>query len=483
MNKNHIQKLIGIITIVGLFLAGCGQAATQIVPNLESNVEVGEATEAPAAIDDWDEPKNYAPADSAAESSDEGAPSVAMPAPTMAFAGEVEEARGGGVAEAPESEPAVVPPDVAVVPPSGSGSSTVPDQQFQSNVTAGEIDDNEDFNAYLQYRLDYMRFLGYPVHDLDVTERHIVRVRTTNGMPVLDAEVQIYEGQTRVTTLQTPATGIVYIFPPAYNLSGQSSTLNVVVKKGQVEKSFRLTRQSTDNIWDVTLNVQPEQPPINLDVLFLLDSTGSMGDEIEQLRGNILSISAQIAALPSRPDVHFGMVTYRDRGDEYVTRVSDFTNSVQEFQSVLMNVQAAGGGDEPESLNEALYRAIHEVHWRADNTVSLIFLVADAPPHLDYGQDYDYAQEMHTAAEMGIKIHPIASSGLSDQGEYIFRQLAQYTGGHFIFLTYEEAPQSSGEPGTDHHVQEGSYTVEDLDKLVVRLIQEELAALSGQGQQ
>jgi hypothetical protein len=163
--------------------------------------------------------------------------------------------------------------------------------------------------------------------------------------------------------------------------------------------------------------------------------------------------------------------------------MSDFTNSVQEFQQVLVNVQAAAGGDEPESLNEGLYRALHDVRWRKDNTVSLIFLVADAPPHLDYFQDYDYAQEMHRAVEMGIKIHPIASSGLNDQGEYIFRQLAQYTGGHFIFLTYDSAPQSSGEPGTDHHIQEGTYSVEDLDQLVVRLIQEELAVLSGQGQQ
>ena len=77
---------------------------------------------------------------------------------------------------------------------------------------------------------------------------------------------------------------------------------------------------------------------------------------------------------------------------------------------------------------------------------------------------------------------PIAASGTDDQAEYVFRQLAQYTGGHFIFLTYEETPQASGEPGTDHSVPEGSYTVEDLDALVVRLISDELAALLGQQQ-
>jgi uncharacterized protein YegL len=407
-----------------------------------------------------------------------------MPEPTMAAAVGGADADFADRSEAPAAPPAEGESGaVAVVPPGGSGPSVAPDQQFQSNVTAGEIDDNSDFSAYLQYRLDYMRFLGYPVNDRDVTERHTVRVKTANGMPVLGADVLVYDGQTLVATLRTPATGIVHIFPLAYNLSGQASTLNVQVMKDQSTKNFNLPRQSTDDMWDVTLNIQPTQAPVKLDVLFLLDSTGSMGDEIEQLRSNILSISAQIAALPSRPDVRFGMVTYRDQGDEYVTRISDFTDSVQEFQSVLMGVQAAAGGDEPESLNEGLYRAIHDVHWREDNTVSLIFLVADAPPHLDYFQDYDYAQEIQNAVEMGIKIHPIASSGLNDQGEYIFRQLAQYTGGHFIFLTYDSAPQSSGEPGTDLHVQEGVYSVEDLDKLVVRLIQEELAALAGQGQQ
>lgn len=474
MNSKQFITATGVIILLtGLLLAGCAApAATKAPPRQETGNTFAEPSAAPAA----EEPRE-APADKSSDGSG-GGPSAPMPAPTMVAAGGEadEEFYGRGGDTAGESGA------VAVVPPGGTDPSIAPDRQFQSNVKAGEIDDNRDFSAYLQYRLDYMRFLGYPVNDRDVTERHIVRVKTANGMPVLGAEVLVYDSQTLVATLRTPATGVVYIFPLAYNLSRQAGTLNVQVKKDQSSKSFSLTRQGADAAWDVTLDVQPSRPPVKLDVLFLLDSTGSMGDEIEQLRSNILSISAQIAALPSRPDVRFGMVTYRDRGDEYVTRISDFTGSVQEFQSVLMGVQASGGGDEPESLNEGLHRAIHDVHWRQDNTVSLIFLVADAPPHLDYFQDYDYAQEMQNAVEMGIKIHPIASSGLNDQGEYIFRQLAQYTGGHFIFLAYDNTPQSSGEPGTDLHVQEGSYSVQDLDRLVVRLIQEELAALSGQGQ-
>ncbi|NOR89733.1 MAG: hypothetical protein GQ524_05720, partial [Anaerolineales bacterium] len=111
--------------------------------------------------------------------------------------------------------------------------------------------------------------------------------------------------------------------------------------------------------------------------------------------------------------------------------------------------------------------------WRVEETVSLIFLIADAPPHLDYSQDYDYAQEIFNATEDGIKIFPLASSGLDDQGEYIFRQLAQITAGKFLFLTYG----AGGGPGDDttHHVDD--YSVLSLDDLVVKVVEEELEPL------
>jgi hypothetical protein len=107
-------------------------------------------------------------------------------------------------------------------------------------------------------------------------------------------------------------------------------------------------------------------------------------------------------------------------------------------------------------------------------TVSLIFLVADAPPQLIYANDYDYAEEVFEAVERGIKIFPLASSGLDDQGEYIFRQLAQISAGKFLFLTYG----AGGAPGdeTTHHVED--YSVLSLDELVVRMVEEELAHLN-----
>lgn len=358
---------------------------------------------------------------------------------------------------------------------------------YQSTLKAGEIDDNQDFAAYLQYRLDYLRFMGgSAVHDVDVSERHIFRVTTAGGRPVLGAEVSIYDPHEKlIARLHTTAAGLAYFFPLAYPESASVTSFLVVVSKEGDSASFELPRGQRDAVWEVTLDVSPTQPPVALDVLFLLDSTGSMADEIAELKNNILSISAQVDALPGQPDVRYGLVTYRDRGDTYVTGVYDFTGDIDFFQINLDHVQADGGGDDPESLNEALHEALSGLTWRGPDAVRLIFLIADAPPHLDYAQDYDYAQEMRRAAESGIKIHAVASSGLDDAGEYIFRQLAQFTGGRFIFLLYDSSPQAAtssepGAPGTEHHVPDEQYSVQYLDALIVNLITDELNALQGQ---
>jgi Mg-chelatase subunit ChlD len=473
MNGYIRSKHIVIILLAGLALlaAGCGGApATPITIEV---VPVEQGLVPPAAEE------NQAHADTGA-----AAPAEA-PAEAESFArGERAGESGGPVEAVPPAagggEGLVIPPPTMTAP-----GNVPPDTQFQSPLQAGRRDDNANFSEYLQYRLDFQNFLGLPVHDVDISERHMIQVTTSGGRPVLGAQVFIYDGQTLVTALRTPATGLVYFFPRAYPATANAQSYTVTVSKGSATAGFTLTRENTDALWPVTLDTAPAQPPVQLDVLFLLDTTGSMSDEIDQLKENILSISAQIRALPSRPDVRFALVSYRDRGDVYITNTVDFTSDVQQFQRELMNVQAGGGGDDPESLNEALHQAVQGTSWRVDNTVSLIFLVADAPPHLDYPQDFDYAVEMERAARLGIKIIPIASrldggDYYQKQAEYIFRQLAQFTGASFIFLTYADTPQASGTPGTEYNVPEGSYTVEDLDTLVVRLVEEELSALFAQ---
>ena len=175
-----------------------------------------------------------------------------------------------------------------------------------------------------------------------------------------------------------------------------------------------------------------------LDVAFLLDATGSMGDEIDAVKVKIREMISEIALGEPAPDVRFGIVAYRDRGDDYVTRMYELTRDIDEIVENLDEISAAGGGDYAESFNEGLHVVVQDLNWERKATVAkLVFLVADAPPHLDYAQDFDYEDEITIAQASGIAIHAIGASGLDEQGEEIFRQVAEETEGQFRWLAYE----------------------------------------------
>jgi hypothetical protein len=356
--------------------------------------------------------------------------------------------------------------------------STIVIEQQASPLRAGEVDENAGWDDYLLYRRNYQ---GPSVHDRDVSERYVIEVKDGQGNPVLGATVRFLVNGQALYESRTYANGQALFHPLALDMPlDQVDRFQVEVEKDDLRKTFSLSRfngqasASLSEHWTVTLDSQTQADSLNLDVLFLVDATGSMADEIAKIQSTIFDVSAQIDALSGQPNVRYGLVSYRDRGDAYVSNAYEFTPDVRDFSKNLSMLYADGGGDYPESLNEGLHDALHKVEWRGEDTVKLIFLVADAPPHLDYEQDYDYAVEMDYAAQRGIKIYPIASSGLDDQGEYNFRQLAQYTQGRFIFLTYA-GPTNGGEPGdvTTHHVDD--YSVENLDDLLVRPVQDELA--------
>ncbi len=365
--------------------------------------------------------------------------------------------------------------------PSRPGSTTAPaaDRAAQyATVTAGVTDDNAEWADYLDYLSRNRRVYA---NQRDVSERYIIQVVDEGGLAVHDATVEIYAGEQLVFSGRTDAGGRVLFHPLALDSRWQAqraSDYRVVATKGYVARSETFTRYNADQ-WTVTLGDVARPAYAQLDLLFLIDATGSMGDEIDKLKATMADIADQIATLPEQPDVRYGLVAYRDRGDAFVVRVYDFTANLDAFQRTLAALRADGGGDEPEALNEALHRSLNELSWRDEDTVRLAILVADAPPHLDYRwENFSYDTDMIEAVRMGIKIFPVGASNLNEQGEYIFRQLAQFTGGKFVFLTYADGSDPSSGPGsqTDHDVD--NYSVDTLDRLVVRLVRDELGKLS-----
>jgi hypothetical protein len=201
--------------------------------------------------------------------------------------------------------------------------------------------------------------------------------------------------------------------------------------------------------------------------MLVIDSTGSMGDEIQYLTTEFRDIMAAIQSQFPGVSARFGLVVYRDLGDEFVVRSFDFTDSIETMQGQLAQQRANGGGDYPEAVEQALGRAI-DASWRGGNTARLLFLVADAPPHDEnLGITLDKAK---AARRMGLRIYPLAASGVADTAEYLMRVMASTTHSRYLFLT-----DDSGVGNAHAEPKVPCYTVSRLDQLLIRVIASELS--------
>jgi hypothetical protein len=156
------------------------------------------------------------------------------------------------------------------------------------------------------------------------------------------------------------------------------------------------------------------QPPQShrIEVVFVLDTTSSMGGLIHAAKEKIWSIATTMASAQENPDIKMGLVAFRDRGDAYITRVFDLSADLDSMYASLMDFRAEGGGDGPESVNQALYDSIHKVSWSQDSNVyKVVFLVGDAPPHMDYNNDVKYPVTLAAATRKGIVVNAIQSGG------------------------------------------------------------------------
>ena len=180
-----------------------------------------------------------------------------------------------------------------------------------------------------------------------------------------------------------------------------------------------------------TTNVQTAGRP-RIDVVFVLDTTGSMGGMIEAAKEKIWSIASTMAAAQPTPVIRMGLVAYRDRGDAYVTRVFDLSSDLDSMYAELMDFRADGGGDGPESVNQALHDAVHKISWsRDDQAYRVLFLVGDAPPHMDYQDDVKYQDTVAVARDKGITLNTI-QCGNDNATRRRWEQIAQLADGRYF---------------------------------------------------
>jgi hypothetical protein len=205
-----------------------------------------------------------------------------------------------------------------------------------------------------------------------------------------------------------------------------------------------------------------------LDVSLVIDTTGSMGDEISYLQKEFDALAQTISTRFPSSEQHWSLVLYKDTTDTYVVKWFDFRDSPTEFRTKLSQASASGGGDFPEAPDQALSIA-HRLSWRQDPSVAkLMFWVADAPHHDENAAKM--ATAIRGAQAKGIHIYPVASSGVNGVAELGMRSAAQLTGGRYVFLT-----DDSGVGGSHLEPSIPCYFVTKLDQAILRMVDIEMS--------
>lgn len=210
-------------------------------------------------------------------------------------------------------------------------------------------------------------------------------------------------------------------------------TFGAVLFYPQLQARHALPGHQTGTL--TTTVVQQSEAP-RIDVVFALDTTGSMSGLIEAAKEKIWSIASTMASAQPTPEIRIGLVAYRDRGDAYVTRVIDLSSDLDSIYATLMDFEADGGGDTPESVNQALNDAVHKMSWSAgDQAYRVIFLVGDAPPHMDYNEA-QYPEIITEARKRGIVVNTIQCGNI---GTTVDPWNAIASLGHGDFLHVDQA--------------------------------------------
>ncbi|MCM1054108.1 MAG: VWA domain-containing protein [Bacteroides sp.] len=328
-------------------------------------------------------------------------------------------------------------------------------------LTAGEWIDNEHYGFWQE--LFQKADTGWESYRNIWQRSYCARTFVTvsqNGRPVENSLITLYNANNEVLwQAKTDNEGKAYLFYGASELSRGELTVTADFGGEAVISS------ADDHVSFLIDAPEDRGASKSLDMALVVDTTGSMSDELSYLQKELESVIERVAKDNGNIPVRLSVDFYRDNGDDYVVRDFDFTEDISEAIRNLNDQTAEGGGDYPENVNAALHTAINELSWEESST-KLLFIVLDAPPHSDDGAA---VAQMNTlteqAAAKGIRVIPVLASGGDKETEFLMRDFALKTGGSYLFLTDDSGVSVGG------HIEPtiGSYQVEKLNDLMVKV--------------
>ncbi len=330
-----------------------------------------------------------------------------------------------------------------------------------SLLTAGEVTDFKKWKMWEDY--NETDFKTYSSNwNLYATQRYSVQLKNKDNKAVVGETVTLVNKETNeiIWVAVSDNTGKAELWN-GFADGSKNNSLSIEVKN---ERKIYNAAPFAQGINHIQLN-RSCTVSNKVEIAFVVDATGSMGDEIEYLKEELQDILLKVSVKDPSLDMHTASVFYRDKGDDYVTSLQPFTKGIASTIDFIKKQTAGGGGDYPEALKEALQDATEKLEWNNEARAKIIFLLIDAPPH-DEAKD-EMAALIAKAAAKGIRIVPVACSGTDKATEFIMRSMALATNGTYLFLTDDSAIGNPHiKPTTDE------FKVELLNDLLQRVIEQ-----------
>ncbi|MCL4282486.1 MAG: VWA domain-containing protein [Flavobacteriales bacterium] len=333
-------------------------------------------------------------------------------------------------------------------------------------LTAGEVNDFAKWDLWGDLNKGALAD-ARSIWAIAPTGRYTLDLQTKAGLPIADAEVILHgPGGRELFRARTDNTGKAELWSALD--TGHAPIRPEAMEVRYAGQSHRIAspKPFQDGINHLALAV-PCGPSDLVDVAFVVDATGSMQDEIDFLTAEMNEVIFRSKRIGDRLNFRFANVFYRDvgPGEEYLTRSMDFTRVLSRAMNFIGAQRADGGGDTPEAVDVALDSAINRLSWSSGARARILLLVLDAGPHPDQRMPARMQQLARQAAAKGIRIIPVAASGIDKATEYLMRTLALATNGTYTFLTdHSGVGLSHLQPTTDR------YDVESLQGLLVRIL-------------
>ena len=339
-------------------------------------------------------------------------------------------------------------------------------KNFKKGLTAGEINDFSKWELWGDI-VEAKLFVHQRSWQIVPKYRYMVQLIDENASPIVDADVFLIADKDSVLwSTKTDNTGKAELWGSIdyYRNEPFKDPSHIKIEYQNQSKKINNPKRIEDGVNSLMLKSNCEVSD-KVEIAFVVDATGSMGDEIDFLKQEIAEIMYQAKGNNKKLLMRFANVFYRDHGDEYLTKHSDFTKVLSQTGAFIDEQGAAGGGDGPEAVEEALDLAINQLSWSDEARSRILFLVLDAPPHNRKDIREKIKDLNRVAAAKGIRIVPITGSGINKSTEYLMRTMALCTNGSYTFLTdHSGIGEGHIEPSTD------SYEVQLMTELMVNLI-------------